>query len=132
MTKLTGTGKVAKSMPDDRGDRLILPTEIERREVWLAVRWLFLKFLLKLALLAGVVLVASRYLYFTGWIPHGHDTPVWIAGDWMVGEYRDCEMRTRALMYPTENISPESLAKLPVLEPIIGMKYLTNIFIRCQ
>lgn len=30
----------------------------------------------------------------TGWISHSHDTPVWIAGDWMVGEYRDCGMLT--------------------------------------
>jgi hypothetical protein len=30
-----------------------------------------------------------------GWIPHSHDTPVWIEGDWLVGEYRDCQMRTK-------------------------------------
>lgn len=29
-----------------------------------------------------------------GWIHHSHDTPVWIQGDWMNGEYRDCEMLT--------------------------------------
>ena len=28
-----------------------------------------------------------------GWIPHHHDTPVFIAGDWMVGELRTCEMQ---------------------------------------
>ena len=44
-----------------------------------------------------------------GWISHQHDTPVWIAGDWMMGEYRECEMRT------TESISPESRAEFPVL-----------------
>jgi hypothetical protein len=30
----------------------------------------------------------------SGWIPHNHDTPVWIQGDWMVGEYRTCLMLT--------------------------------------
>jgi hypothetical protein len=28
----------------------------------------------------------------SGWIPHSHDTPVWIGGDWLTGEYRVCEM----------------------------------------
>jgi len=28
----------------------------------------------------------------SGWIPHSHDTPVWIAGDWLTGEYRICKM----------------------------------------
>lgn len=28
----------------------------------------------------------------SGWIEHSHDTPVWIEGDWLSGEYRVCEM----------------------------------------
>lgn len=28
----------------------------------------------------------------SGWAPHSHDTPVWIGGDWMTGEYRICDM----------------------------------------
>ena len=28
----------------------------------------------------------------TGWISHDHDTPVWIQGNWMAGEYRECEL----------------------------------------
>lgn len=28
----------------------------------------------------------------SGWIEHSHDTPIWIGGDWMVGEYRVCQM----------------------------------------
>jgi len=31
-----------------------------------------------------------------GWIPHSHDTPVWIQGDWSVGEYRNCQMLVSA------------------------------------
>ncbi len=49
-------------MPDDRSNGLILPTEAEHRETWLAVRWLLLKFVLKLTLLAAVVLI----LYLCG------------------------------------------------------------------
>lgn len=32
----------------------------------------------------------------SGWIAHNHDTPVWIQGDWLVGEYRVCGLRTTA------------------------------------
>ena len=28
----------------------------------------------------------------SGWIPHSHDTPVWIGGEWLTGEYRVCKM----------------------------------------
>jgi hypothetical protein len=42
--------------------------------------------------------------------PVTHDTPVWIQGDWLVGEYRVCQMRTK--MQPED---PDSLAKLPRL-----------------
>jgi hypothetical protein len=27
-----------------------------------------------------------------GWIEHNHDTPVWIKGEWLAGEYRLCRM----------------------------------------
>jgi hypothetical protein len=27
-----------------------------------------------------------------GWIEHSYDTPVWIGGDWLTGEYRVCKM----------------------------------------
>lgn len=39
-----------------------------------------------------------------------HDTPIWIQGDWLVGEYRVCQMRTKRQL-----ASPESSAKLPRL-----------------
>jgi hypothetical protein len=28
----------------------------------------------------------------SGWVEHSHDTPVWIGGDWLTGEYRICQM----------------------------------------
>jgi hypothetical protein len=34
----------------------------------------------------------ERSLDNSGWIPHSHDTPTWIQGDWLAGEYRICEM----------------------------------------
>jgi hypothetical protein len=49
-----------------------------------------------------------------GWIEHSHDTPVWIKGDWMVGEYRDCGMRTKAAQSGVV-LSQEAKAKLPRL-----------------
>jgi hypothetical protein len=27
-----------------------------------------------------------------GWIPHSIDTPTWMGGDWLTGEYRSCDM----------------------------------------
>ncbi len=35
---------------------------------------------------------AKMTLDNSGWIPHSHDTPIWIQGDWLAGEYRICEM----------------------------------------
>jgi hypothetical protein len=48
-----------------------------------------------------------------GWITHNHDTPVWIQGDWLVGEYRDCQMRTKTV--PEQRKDLDSLDKLPRL-----------------
>lgn len=28
----------------------------------------------------------------SGWIEHNHETPVWIKGEWLAGEYRVCQM----------------------------------------
>jgi hypothetical protein len=49
-----------------------------------------------------------------GWITPSHDTPVWIQGDWMVGEYRDCGMLTTT---PPQGVtlSPQVRAQLPRL-----------------
>lgn len=58
--------------------------------------------------------VANTWLDSIGWVTHDHDTPVWIHGDWMVGEYRHCGMRTTA---PFAGIvqSQEARAELPRL-----------------
>jgi hypothetical protein len=48
-----------------------------------------------------------------GWITHKHTTPVWVQGDWMTGEYRDCQMRTRAV--PANRKELDSLDRLPRL-----------------
>jgi hypothetical protein len=33
-----------------------------------------------------------RLLDGYGWIEHSHDTPIWIGGEWLTGEYRICKM----------------------------------------
>lgn len=48
-----------------------------------------------------------------GEIEHEHDTPVWIQGDWMVGEYRNCQMRTKTV--PPDRKDLDTLDKLPRL-----------------
>jgi hypothetical protein len=48
-----------------------------------------------------------------GFASHQHDTPIWIQGDWMVGEYRNCQMRTKTV--PTQRKDLDSLGKLPRL-----------------
>jgi hypothetical protein len=51
-----------------------------------------------------------QWLDSIGWITHSHDTPVWIAGNWMVGEYRNCGMLTT-----TSTRKPDVQAELPRL-----------------
>ncbi len=82
---------------------------------WEATKNLF-KWMVGLAVV-GVcgVLVIDGYqgLDRAGWITHNHDTPVWIQGDWLVGEYRDCQMRTKTV--PAQRKGLDSLGKLPRL-----------------
>lgn len=42
-----------------------------------------------------------------GWIPHSYVTPVWMEGDWMVGEYRYCHM-LRTVSYTVTGGGDES------------------------
>lgn len=49
-----------------------------------------------------------------GWITHDHDTPVWIQGDWMAGEYRTCQLLTTTPMAGGV-LSQEARAELPRL-----------------
>ena len=48
-------------------------------------------------LLFGLIVGAAYKLDESGWIPHHHDTSVFIAGEWMVGEFRTCEMQAITL-----------------------------------
>lgn len=52
----------------------------------------------------------------SGWITHNHDTPIWIQGDWMVGEYRTCQMlTTRSWELSPAHLPPWMKAELPRL-----------------
>jgi hypothetical protein len=65
---------------------------------------------------AGAALVgAYQVLNHGGWIAHSRDTPVWIQGDWLVGEFRECNMLTTTPFVDGEHYSPEELAHLPRL-----------------
>ncbi len=55
-----------------------------------------------------------EWLDTRGWIEHSHDTPVWISGDWIVGEYRDCGMLTTTPPIGVV-LSPMVRAELPRL-----------------
>lgn len=73
-----------------------------------AVAWVF-------AIIFGVVGAVAGYgsLDQGGWITHDATTPVWIQGDWMIGEYRDCQMRTRTA--PPSRKELDTLSRLPRL-----------------
>jgi len=45
-----------------------------------------------LFILGAVIYWGYGSLNENGWIEHAHDTPVWIKGEWLVGEYRLCRM----------------------------------------
>jgi hypothetical protein len=87
--------------------------------------WELLRLLPKLALVCAAfaaflaVFWVSALLYMSanqeGYIPHSHDTPVWIQGDWLVGEYRECNMLTTTPVVEGEHYSSEALAHLPRL-----------------
>ena len=63
-----------------------------------------------------VALVVGGYQQIdkTGWISHDHDTPVWISGNWMVGEYRNCGMLTTTPPLGV-TMSQQTRAELPRL-----------------
>ena len=66
-------------------------------------------FALAVLIAAGGWFVADR----AGYIAHDHSTPVWIQGNWIVGEYRECQMRTKTV--PEHDKHLDSLDKLPRL-----------------
>ena len=59
---------------------------------WGSLVFIFLIFAIGFVVELGLVTYQS--VERSGYIPHSHDTPVWIQGDWLVGEYRDCGMLT--------------------------------------
>lgn len=72
----------------------------------------FVGWVIVAALCVGVIFVTDRIVdYLQG--RHDHDTPVWIQGDWLVGEYRDCQMRTKTVPENDKNI--DYPARLPRL-----------------
>lgn len=65
----------------------------------------------------GVVvpLFGYRLVDESGRLVHHHGTPVWIHGDWLVGEYRECDMITTTPMVEGLRYSNEELEHLPRL-----------------
>lgn len=78
-------------------------------------KWLGIILAVFLGVGIGTAIYQSVYqsVDSSGWIPHHHVTPVWIQGDWMPGEYRVCQMRTKT--DPPDDKSLDSLSKLPRL-----------------
>ena len=70
-------------------------------------------------LIAGFTLVSAVSLYESldnsGWISHSHDTPVWIQGDWLEGEYRECDMQTTTPAFEGSHYDAADLKTLPRL-----------------
>ena len=82
-----------------------------RRFFWIGAKSFFVIFVM--ALLVVGSLIGYQSLDKAGWLVHNHDTPVWIQGDWLVGEYRDCQMRTPTV--PAQKKELDSLDSLPRL-----------------
>ena len=62
------------------------------------------------AFCVGVIFVTDRVVDYLQ-ERHDHDTPVWIQGDWLVGEYRECDMpaRTTRLFCGRDSIAGNSI-----------------------
>lgn len=76
-----------------------------------AIGWL-----LFIGVIAGIAL--RLYESYESHQPADHDTPVWIQNDWLVGEYRVCQMRTK--MQTTDQNSPAKLPRLFCAQDDIG------------
>jgi hypothetical protein len=59
--------------------------------------------------------VGYTQLNESGYLAHNHDTPVWIKGNWMVGEYRECNMLTTTPAVEGSHYSAEQLTTFPRL-----------------
>jgi hypothetical protein len=58
---------------------------------WKTAKVLF-RWAIALAFVWGLAVVGYRAADRAGRVMHRHNTPVWIQGNWMVGEYRYCDM----------------------------------------
>lgn len=103
--------KVVMPVSSDFGVRMQVLLEKTRKiGSWIAT--LFVLGLVVEYVGAGVVLIYQK-IDQAGWITHNHDTPVWIQGNWMVGEFRDCQMRTKTVAGGDKAL--DHLDKLPRL-----------------
>ena len=67
-----------------------------------------------LGLAISIVMASHQTLDESGWITHDHVTPVWIDGNWMVGEYRTCQLLTTTPIAGAVQ-SPDARSELPRL-----------------
>jgi hypothetical protein len=70
---------------------------------------------LALISLALTLILGYQALDRAGYILHHHDTPVWIEGEWMTGEFRDCQMLTTTPVVEGQSYSTTELEHLPKL-----------------
>jgi hypothetical protein len=63
----------------------------------------------------GLLVNLYGWLNNAGWISHSHDTPVWIQGEWLAGEYRECDMQTSTPAFEGSHYDAEDLKTLPRL-----------------
>jgi hypothetical protein len=62
-----------------------------------------------------LVVVVGNQLNEEGYFRHNHDTPVWIKGNWLQGEYRQCNMLTTTPAFAGSRYSAEELTTFPRL-----------------
>jgi hypothetical protein len=65
-------------------------------DAWKALK-VFSRWAFGFAIVAGLAVTGYRIADSSDRIIHRHNTPVWIQGDWMVGQYRNCDMPVEAV-----------------------------------
>jgi hypothetical protein len=108
--------KAAASMSPVNLERPFRGTAIWAKDLFQQSKWLIKTIAWALFAWFALAIMVTLYesLDDSGWIVHNHDTPVWIAGDWMVGEYRICGMLTTTPP-PRIVLTQEVRAELPRL-----------------
>lgn len=95
-------------------DKELYLTVSDFKDTLVVLGRLVLRLIIILGLAGSAIYDGYKGLDSAGWIVRNHDTPVWISGNWMVGEYRDCGMRTTTPP-PGVTLSPQVKAELPRL-----------------